>query len=53
MFYVYAKSLITGQESFVNTYNNAEGAIRKITSLYKIDETLCCLGEYYYFMQIQ
>ena len=51
MFYVYAKSMKTGQESFVNTYDNAEDAIHKIAQLYKIDEKIGCLGEYYYFMK--
>lgn len=52
MFYVYARHMRTGKEQMVNAaYEAEEDAIRKIASCYKIDEKLCQLGEYYYFMK--
>lgn len=50
MFYVYSKYIKTGREDFIRTYDNAEDAVRKIASNYKIDKELGQLGEYYYFM---
>ena len=50
MYYVYSKHIKTGREDFVNTYENAEDAIRKIAKNYEIDKNLGYLGEYYYFM---
>lgn len=51
MWYVYSKYLKTGKEDFICAYDNAEDAVRKIASNYKIDKNLGQLGEYYYFMK--
>ena len=51
MFYVYCKTLKTEREEFINCYDSAQEAIKKISSNYKIDKDLNQLGEYYYFMK--
>lgn len=51
MWYVYLKNLKTEQEVFIQAYDNAEDAIRKIASNYRIDKELGQIGEYYYFMK--
>ena len=45
MFYVYSRYLKTGKEDFINTYETAEDAVRKIISCYNIDTRLCQQGE--------
>ena len=51
MFYVYSRHMKTGKENFINIYQNAEDAVRKIANCYVIDAKLGQQGEYYYFMK--
>lgn len=51
MFYVYCKYIKTGKEEFINSYETAPEAIKKIASNYNIDKNINQLGGYYYFFK--
>lgn len=51
MFYVYKKYIKSGQNDFLNVFDEITDAIRHIAKCYRIDAQSSALGEYYYFMQ--
>ena len=51
MYYVYSEYIKTGKTDFIRTFDTQEDAIHHIAKCYRIDNQLCRLGEYYYFMK--
>lgn len=51
MFYVYARHINTGRESYVGAYDTEKEAVHKIANCYRIDAKNYQEDEYYYFLK--